>query len=109
MNDFDYLEAIPGSVTIADLSGKIIKMNLKAKSTFAGDLIGQDVLDCHPEPSRTKLKELLSTQGTNVYTIEKNGKKKIIYQAPWYVADVYSGIIELSLEIPFEMPHHVRK
>jgi hypothetical protein len=108
MNELDYLETIPGSVTICDLKGEIIKMNLKAKSTFSGDLTGSNVLDCHPEPSRTKLRELLATEGTNVYTIEKKGKKKIIYQAPWYIDGVYSGLIELSFEIPFDMPHFKR-
>lgn len=108
MNELDYLETIPGSVTICDLKGEIIKMNLKAKSTFSGDLTGSNVLDCHPEPARTKLRELLTTEGTNVYTIEKKGKKKIIYQAPWYIDGVYSGLIELSFEIPSDMPHFRR-
>jgi hypothetical protein len=41
----------------------------------------------------------------NVYTIEKNGVKKLIYQSPWYYNGEYAGFVELSLEIPFEMEH----
>ena len=48
------------------------------------------------------------TGGTNVYTIEKGGVKKLIYQAPWYQDGEYRGIVELSLPIPFVMPHFVR-
>jgi hypothetical protein len=51
---------------------------------------------------------MLKERRPNVYTIEKNGKKKLIYQAPWYDQDRYAGFIELSLDIPFEMPHFVR-
>ena len=34
--------------------------------------------------------------------------KKIIYQVRWYEGDEYKGIVELSLPIPFEVPHFVR-
>jgi len=37
--------------------------------------------------------------------IEKRGRKKIIYQTPWMDGEIFKGIVELSLEIPFEMPH----
>ena len=40
--------------------------------------------------------------------IEKNGVKKIIYQSPWYKEGEYAGFVELSLEIPLEMPHFIR-
>jgi hypothetical protein len=37
--------------------------------------------------------------------IEKRGKRKMIYQTPWYDANgQYAGFVELSLEIPREMP-----
>jgi len=66
------------------------------------------MLDCHPEPSRTKVKELLETKQPNVYTIEKGGVHKLIYQTPWYENGEYRGFIELSLVIPSEIPHFVR-
>lgn len=87
-------------------------MNQRAAEIFRDygglKLLGTNLLECHPEPSRTKLKEMLEKELSNVYTIEKNGIKKIIYQAPIYQKGVYSGFVELSMEIPGEMPHFVR-
>jgi hypothetical protein len=44
----------------------------------------------------------------NVYTITKNGKKKLIYQAPYFVDGKFSGIVEMSLPLPEEIPHYDR-
>jgi hypothetical protein len=52
---------------------------------------------------------MLATGQANVYTIEKDGVKKLIYQAPWYREGEYAGFVEISLEIPAEMPHFVRE
>ena len=36
--------------------------------------------------------------------------KKLIYQTPWWKEDgQFGGLIEYSIEIPFEMPHYVRQ
>ena len=66
------------------------------------------MLDCHPDSARKKTERLLAARVKNVYTIEKNGVKKIIYQSPWYKEGEYAGFVELSLEIPLEMPHFIR-
>ena len=87
-------------------------MNDRAAKSYKDDggfaLIGKNVLDCHPEPARSKLERLMEECQHNVYTIEKNGVKKLIYQSPWYKNGEYAGFLELTLEIPFEMPHFVR-
>ena len=107
-----WVKEFPGAVTVCDAHGVIIDMNDKAAVTFetdgGRDLIGKNVLDCHPEPSRTQLERMLVEHKPNIYTIEKNGVKKLIYQTPWYAEAEYAGFIELSLEIPFEMSHFVR-
>jgi len=112
MDRHAWIEDFPGAVTVCDEKGTVIEMNESSAQSFAEDggmaLIGKNVLDCHPEPARTKLAELMAERRTNVYTIEKNGAKKLIYQAPWFQNGEYRGFIELSLEIPFEMPHFVR-
>ena len=51
---------------------------------------------------------MFANQRANVYTIEKGGKKKLIYQTPWYKDGQYAGFVELSLVIPAEMPHFIR-
>ena len=112
MSEHAWVHEFPGAVTVCDRAGVIVEMNARAIATFAADggaaLIGTNVLDCHPEPSRTQLAGLLATGARNVYTIEKAGVKKLIYQAPWTRDGVFAGLVELSLEIPFELPHFVR-
>jgi transcriptional regulator with PAS, ATPase and Fis domain len=112
MSRTDWVKEFPGAVTICDTAGRIVEMNGKSREVFAADggarLIGANVLDCHPEPSRSKLKVMMAERRTNVYTIRKNGKKKLIYQAPWTRDGVYAGFVELSLEIPWDLPHFDR-
>ena len=107
-----WIKEFPGSVTVCNPDGVILEMNDKAELTFEEDggraLIGKNLFDCHPEPARSTLKRLMETRQRNVYTIEKNSLKKLIYQSPWYHDGEYAGFIELSLEVPFEMPHFVR-
>ncbi len=112
MRECEWLEEFPGAFTVCDTEGRIVQMNAKSREAFAADgggkLIGTNVLDCHPEPSRSKLKGMMAERRTNVYTIQKNSKKKLIYQAPWYKDGAYAGFIELALEIPWDLPHFNR-
>ena len=109
----NWKDGVGFAITVCDTEGKIIEMNDKSAATFAKgggkELLGKSLLDCHPEPSRSKVKKMLDEPFTNVYTIEKNGVKKLIYQAPWFADGKPAGLVELSLEIPAEMPHFVRK
>jgi len=112
MNEFDWVKEFPAAVTVCDPEGIILAMNDKAAKGYEKNggynLIGSNMLDCHPEPARKKTEHLLAAREKNVYTIEKNGLKKMIFQSPWYKDGEYSGFVELSLEIPFEMPHFIR-
>ena len=100
-------------ITVCDIEGNILDMNDKSANTFLAsggyELIGKSLMNCHPEPARTKLQDMLATPRTNAYTIEKNGVKKLIYQTPWFENGEFKGLIELSMEIPMEMAHYVRK
>jgi hypothetical protein len=108
----NWTNGIDFAITVCGKNGVITYMNDKSIKTFENDggakLIGTNVLDCHPEPSRTQLSGMLETEKKNVYTIEKNGKKKLIYQTPYYENDEYKGFVELSLEIPEVMENFVR-
>ncbi|HWQ46577.1 MAG TPA: PAS domain-containing protein [Longilinea sp.] len=108
----NWIEGFPGAVTVCDPQGIILYMNEKATLVFAKDggrrLIGSNLLDCHPGASREKVQALLDERKANVYTIEKNGIKKLIYQTPWYEKDEFAGLVELSLELPGEIPHFIR-
>ena len=105
----DYTKELNVAITVCDAEGNILEMNEKSQQVNGGNLIGKNVLDCHPGPARSKLAELMEHQKSNTYTIEKNGIKKLIHQTPWYTDGVYSGFVEFSLEIPFEMPHYIRQ
>ncbi len=107
-----YFEEADIAVTVCNKEGNIIAMNkqscevnLKPGQT---SLLGANIIDCHPEPARSLLIHMMEAQEKHVYTIEKNGKKKLIYQIPWYENGEYAGFMELSMVIPFEMEHKIR-
>lgn len=108
----DWTKEFNTAITICNTEGKIIEMNEKAAEIFREDggyqLIGKNLFECHSEQSNKIIKEMISKRKSNVYTIEKNGTKKLIYQAPWFESGEFKGLVELSIEIPFDMPHHIR-
>jgi len=112
VNEVNWFKEFPGAITICDAGGILLDMNDKAAATMQKDggraLIGKNILDCHPEPTRTKTAQMLASEHKNVYTIEKKGVKKLIFQSPWYRNGRYAGFVELSLEIPVHLPHFVR-
>ena len=109
----DYFEGADVAVTICAKDGTILDMNAKSRKTFLkpgrDELIGANVLDCHPEPARSLLADMLNNPRVNVYTVEKEGVKKLIYQCPWYDGKAYAGFMELSIVLPEVLPNRVRK
>lgn len=109
MNLFSHL---PVAITVCDAEGVILQMNDQAARIFKKDggydLLGKSLLDCHPEPARSKLMSLLKNRTPNTYTIEKNGVRKMIHQTPWYKKGQFVGLVEFSFEIPSEIPHFLR-
>lgn len=112
VNDHAWVKEFAGAIIVCDTKGIILEMNdraIEANEDEGGEkLIGTNLLDCHPEPSRSKVVELLESRQANVYTVQRNGKKKLIHQTPWFKDGKYSGLIEVSLEIPETMPHFDR-
>jgi len=108
---YQWAEQMDCAVTVCDKDGIILYMNEKSRKTFEkhGNLIGKNLMDCHNLSSIAKIKELLATGGNNTYTIEKNGVKKIIYQTAWKENDIVSGLVEISIVLPEEVPNHIRK
>ena len=112
MTDSIWAKSFPGSITVCDTEGIILEMNDRSVHSYreegGAELIGTNLLDCHPKPARAKLKEMLEMQRAHVYTIEKKGRKKLIYQTPWYQDRVYAGFVEMVVDLPDDMPHFVR-
>ncbi len=108
----NWIEGLPCALTVCNHEGIVLAMNRRAGETFAKDggldMIGKNILNCHPEPARSKLAGMLESGLPNVYTIEKEGVRKLIYQSPWFDNGVYAGFMELSLPLPADMPHFVR-
>lgn len=129
---FDWARGCDFAVTICNINGDIIYINDKSRATFAkyGNILGSNLKNCHSPRSWKIITELLATGGSNSYTITKSGKKKIIYQTPWYVEQtdapqqeqgqaqsagqlvsngkIIGGLVEISIELPANMPHYDR-
>jgi len=108
----DWIENFGAAITVMDLEGNILDMNEAAavvnEKHGGKSLIGKNLMFCHQPRSRDIMKNLMENDTKNVYTIEKNGRKKLIYQAPWYKDGVVAGLVEISMFIPEEMPHYKR-
>ena len=106
------MQELPAEVTVTDITGTIIEMNHEAKVLFAkeggGNLLGSDVLDCHPDPSRGKLEHMLGRQTSNAYLNTEGGEKRFFFQAPWWKDGQYAGFVEISFVVPDELPHFIR-
>ena len=109
----NWTDGFLGAITVCDRDGIVVYMNERSKAVFAksggGDLVGKSLVDCHPEPSRSLLMKMLAEPFANSYTIEKNGIRKMIHQTPWMEDGEFKGVVEMSFEIPMEMPHLIRK
>ena len=62
----DYFEGADVAVTICAKDGTILDMNGKSRRTFLKpceeEIIGKNVLDCHPEPARSLLADMLKME-----------------------------------------------
>lgn len=107
-----WVPGFPGTITVCDQDGVIIDLNDAAVRMFADrggrGLIGSLIFDCHPEPARTKLAALFESRKQNVYTIQQQGRRKLVFQTPWFRDGQYAGYLDMTIEIPWPMPHFDR-
>ena len=72
-----WIKSFPGAIIVCDTGGIILEMNDQAVESFREDggsaLIGKNLFDCHPEPARSRLEEMLKMERQNIYTVEKHG------------------------------------
>ena len=111
MENIEWAEQMNCAVTVCDAEGTILYMNEKSRKTFAGhgNLVGSNLMNCHSERSKAIIRHMLATGESNSYTIEKHGVKKMIYQTPWRRDGQIAGLVEISMEIPSDLPHYIRK
>jgi sensor histidine kinase regulating citrate/malate metabolism len=108
----DWVKHFPAAITVTDRNAVVTEMNDKACETFAADgganLIGHSLWDCHQPESIARIKHMLATGENNVYTIDKQGRKKLIFQQPYFENGEVAGLVEISLELPPNLPNHAR-
>lgn len=106
-----WADEVDYAVTIADKNCNIIYMNCRSKATFCKNgenLIGKNLMDCHPPHAREIIKRLLEHGGSNTYTITKNGVNKLIFQSAWKIDGEIGGLVETSMVMPKDMKHFDR-
>ncbi len=108
----EWFDRLPCSMTVCDKDYTILYLNDRSAEINASDggktLVGKNLLDCHPPEAKAKLKEVMASGKPNVYTIEKKGVKKVIFQAHWKKRGRLAGLVEITFELPRDMPHFVR-
>lgn len=110
MNDIDYFKNLNLAITVCNKDGNVLYQN-DSSIDVNGDTCGKNLMNCHNEKSQAIIRHLIGEADTNAYTISKKGKKKLIYQTPWYEDDakqIVGGLIEFSIIIPEDMPHYNR-
>ncbi|OFX89519.1 MAG: hypothetical protein A2W99_14425 [Bacteroidetes bacterium GWF2_33_16] len=107
MKEHEWIKEINIAINVCNKEGNLLFLNDKAIELFKNDggekLIGQNIINCHPEKERQKLIKMLNNPNVNCYTIERTSGKKLIYQAPWYVNGTYMGYTEFIIELPISL------
>jgi len=107
-----WFEQLPCAITVCDTRYKILYLNDMAAEVVAEDggkaLIGRNLLDCHPLEAQKKLRDVMASGRPNVYTIDKKGVRKMIYQCHWKKQGRLGGLVELTFVLPKDVPHHLR-
>ncbi len=108
----EWTKEFGAAITLCDPEGTILEINDRATQIFEAEggrqLIGKNVLDCHPEPARSRLAQMLQEQRTNVYITERQGEYHFVYQSPWFENGQFAGFVEIVMDVPQNIPHVVR-
>ena len=107
----EWVEEFPAAITVCDVHGTIVGMNRASKLNFArnggADLIGTSLFDCHSDASNKKIKKMLRREAGQTYITEKNDKKRLVSQSPWYRDGEFAGLVETIIDLPGDI--EVRK
>lgn len=105
----DWAKTMKCGITVCNAEGIIIYMNERAVEMKHSNLVGRDVMLCHNPHSQEIIRHLLAEGGQHVYTIEKDGMRKLLYQSSWLDEDgKVGGLCEIMAFLDGEIPHFVR-
>ena len=102
---WDYLENVAFSAIVCDKEGIVLYQNAMARKRD-GDVIGQNLYNCHGKKSGEKIRHMMETGESNTYEYIQHGKQYFIHHTPWFEepGGEISGLIELEIEIPQNYP-----
>lgn len=102
---FDYLENVAFAACVCDREGVVLYQNERSIKRD-GQVVGKNLYDCHNPHSCQMIRHMIQTGQSNSYQIIRHGKKRLLHQTPWYEVQggEVSGLIELSIDIPDDMP-----
>jgi hypothetical protein len=107
MKSPDWVNEFSAAIDICDKDGVLLYLNQKAVKSFESEggekLIGTSILNCHSEQSNEIIREMMKKEAINCYITEKMGRRKLVYQSPWYKEGEYMGIVEIVLELPADI------
>jgi hypothetical protein len=108
----DWFERLPCAITVCDDDYTVLYLNRRAAEVNAADggkeLVGRNLLSCHPARARSKLRAVMAGASPNVYTVDKNGVRKVVFQAHWRRGGRQAGLVEVTFELPYDAAHFVR-
>lgn len=111
--DLAWFESLPCAITVCDRSYKIVYMNEKSadseKESGGKELIGKNLMDCHPPKAQAKLREVMASGSPHVYAVKKSGVRKLVYQSQWKRNGRVAGLVEIRIELPKKLTTLVRK
>ena len=112
MEKHAWYKVFPGPITVTDKNGTVIEMNEGSENLYEKDggyaVLGRNAITCHPSGTQEKVRQIYETQSFNIYSITKDSKKRLVYQAPYFIEGEFSGIVELTLDLPEDIPHFDR-
>ena len=104
----DYFEKADIAVTVCDREGKILDMNCKSRRTFLKpgqpEIIGQNVLGCHPEPARSQLADMLANPAPTSTRWKRKASKSSSSRLPGTTATpmpaTWNGLLSFRRKFP---------
>jgi DUF438 domain-containing protein len=109
--NFDWAKEIDASLIILNKNSNIVKMNDKAQRIFdakKNKLIGKKAFGCHPAFALPRLKKLLKSGKTDVYTTQTRKSKTLVFHTPVHKDGKYIGYAELEIPIRKDMRNLIR-
>jgi PAS domain S-box-containing protein len=104
---FDYFEEVENPITVCDANGIILYMNAASRQMLSKygeqSLIGKSLYNCHNENSNRIIRELFEQKKSNTYMVEKEGKRKLVHQTPWFENGQLAGLIEMITFLPEDL------